>query len=101
MKNFGMVAIALLAAVLMVGSAWAQPGPGRMHGGWGWREGNVPPEKYRAYSMAWGEFNESTKALRQKILVKQHEMAALLAEPASEKEKLLAKQAEMQPLVNE
>jgi hypothetical protein len=28
-------------------------------------------------------------------------MAALLAEPATEKEKILAKQAEMQPLVNE
>lgn len=73
-------------------------------GGWGrgWWGGEQPDTKIsKEIYEAWEKHYQDTAKLRENIWIKRHEMATLLADPKTEKEELLKKQAELQKLVNE
>ena len=107
MKRSFLLIVALILCGAMVSTASAQMGRGWMHGGGGpggqlgWGGQTVDPQKAQEYYQVWQKHGTDTADLREKIWVKRHEMATLLADRNTKKEDLLAKQAELQKLVNQ
>jgi len=52
-------------------------------------------ERTKAYHWAWKKFGDETAELREQLWLKRHQMAALLANPETKQEELLAKQQEI------
>lgn len=72
-------------------------GPGMMGGGFGpgWGAANVDPEQAKAFRAEVKKFYDDNQTLRQEVRSKRLELRALMINPKSTKESLLAKQKEM------
>ena len=95
----------LLLALLIFCTAMVSTASAQMGRGWGspmgWGGQTIEPQKAQEYYKAWEQHNADTADLRDKIWVKRHEMATLLADRNTKKEDLLKKQGELQQLINQ
>lgn|GEM_PF-2136664 len=91
--------VCALAIGLLGGSGLAQSSKGAPAGppGEGYAGGPSAQETERtkAYYLAWKKFGDDTAELREQLWLKRHQMAALLANPETKQEELLAKQQEI------